>query len=164
MRLTDKRILLLVILVYFVIFGVLTSLRHYNFETQAWDLAAFVQTMWNTTQGRVMFNNLEQVSNHLGLQMSPWLFALVPGYAVFPTPYFLLIAQTLALALGAWPLYLLAQKVIGRKPLSLLLVFLYLLYPSLHWSNFYDFHEITFFIPLFLAAFYFAETRRWGWA
>ena len=96
--------------------------------------------------------------------MSPWLFALVPGYAVFPTPYFLLIAQTLALALGAWPLYLLAQKVIGRKPLSLLLVFLYLLYPSLHWSNFYDFHEITFFIPLFLAAFYFAETRRWGWA
>ncbi len=164
MRLTDKRILFFAIAAYFVVFGILTSLRHYNFETQAWDLAAFVQTMWNTTQGRVMFNNLEQVSNHLGLHMSPWLFALVPGYAVFPTPYFLLIAQTLALALGAWPLYLLAQKVIGRKSWSLLAVAAYLLYPSLHWSNFYDFHEITFFIPLFLAAFYLAETKRWGWA
>ncbi len=164
MRLTEKQILLAAILGYLLVFGALTSLRHYNFETQAWDLAAFVQTMWNTTQGRVMFNNLEQVSNHLGLHMSPWLFALVPGYAVFPTPYFLLIVQTLALALGAWPLYLLAQRVIGKRSWSLLLVFSYLLYPSLHWSNFYDFHEIIFFIPLFLAAFYFAETSRWGWA
>ncbi len=164
MRLTEKQILIAAILGYFIVFGVLTSLRHYNFETQAWDLAAFVQTMWNTTQGRVMFNNLEQVSNHLGLHMSPWLFALVPGYAVFPTPYFLLIAQTAALALGAWPLYLLARRVIGKKSWSLLLAAAYLLYPSLHWSNFYDFHEITFFIPLFLAAFYFAEIKRWGWA
>src|SRR3989344_5624952 len=120
------------ILLYIAVFGVMTSLRHYNFQTQAWDLAAFAQTFWNTSQGRIMQNNLEQVSNHLGLHMSPWLLVLAPGYVVFPTPYYLLVIQTLALALGAWPLYLLAQKVIGRKPWALLIVGSYLLYPSIN--------------------------------
>ncbi|MDO8466819.1 MAG: DUF2079 domain-containing protein [bacterium] len=164
MRITAKQSIWLLILGYFVVFGVMTALRHYNFQTQAWDLAAFVQTFWNTAQGRIMENNLEQVHNHLGLHMSPWLLVLAPGYALFQTPYYLLFIQTLALALGAWPLYLLAQKVLGRKWLSFVIVFSYLLYPSLHWANFYDFHEITFFVPLFLAAFYFVESKRWGWA
>lgn len=164
MKLTDKKILIILVAVYFVAFGVMTSLRHYNFQTQAWDLAAFVQTFWNTAQGRIMQNNLEQVGNHLGLHMSPWLLVLAPGYALFQTPYYLLLIQTLALALGAWPLYLLAQKVLGNKSLSLVVVLSYLLYPSLHWANFYDFHEITFFVPLFLAAFYFMETQQWRWA
>ncbi len=163
MRLTDKKILLLAILGYFVLFGVLTSLRHYSFETQTWDMAAFVQTFWNTSQGRIMQNNTEQVSNHLGLHMSPWLLVLAPGYAAFPTPYYLLVIQTLALALGAWPLFLLAKKFLSSR-MAWLITAGYLLYPSLHWSNFYDFHEITFFVPLFLAAFYFGETKRWGWA
>jgi len=153
------------IIAYLVIFGVVTSLRHYSFQTQTWDLAAFDQSFWNAAHGRGLVNNLEQVHNHLGLHMSPLLFALVPGYALFNSPYFLLIIQTLALAIGAWPLYLLAQKVLGKKgPWALLIAGAYLLYPGLQWTNMYDFHEVALFVPLMLSAIYFLEAKKWGWA
>ncbi|MDP1719109.1 MAG: DUF2079 domain-containing protein [bacterium] len=164
MRITAKQILWTLVIAYIVIFGAFVSLRHYNFQTQTWDLAAFVQTFWNTIHGRIMQNNLEQVPNHLGLHMSPWLLVLAPGYAAFPTPYFLLIIQTIFIGLGAWLVYLLAEKILNKQWLALIFGASYLLYPSLQWANTYDFHEITSFIPLMLAAFYFIEEEKWGWA
>ncbi len=163
-KISATQCLWILIAVYIAAFGIFTCLRHYNFQTQTWDLAAFVQTFWNTIHGRIMQNNLEQVHNHLGLHMSPWLLVLAPGYAIFPSPYYLLIIQTIIVALGAWPLYLLAVKVLKNQWLSLVVAASYLLYPSLQWANTYDFHEITSFIPLLLAAFYFIEEERWGWA
>jgi len=142
------------IIIYIVIFGVVTSLRHYNFQTQAWDLGIFDQVVWNIAHGNGMSTTLEFVQNHFAVHMSPILFLLAPGYLIFPSPYFLLILQTLALALGAWPLYLLTK--------SRFVAITYLLYPSLHWVNWFDFHPIAFLVPAFLAAFYFAEKRRWG--
>ena len=107
---TDKKILLGLILAYFIVFSSFTALRHYTFQTQTWDMGAFVQTFWNTIHGKIMFNNLEEVSNHLGLHWTPFLFLLVPGYFLFQSPYYLLLVQTIALALGAIPLYWLAKK------------------------------------------------------
>lgn len=154
------------ILAYFIFFSLFTSFRHYNFQTQAWDMAIFSQTLWNTIHGKIMFNSLEEIKgpyNHLAVHMRPFMFLLVPGYALFPSPYFLLIIQTLGLALGAWPIYLLAKKILPPGNWPLILTAGYLLYPPLHWVNTFDFHEIAFFIPLFLTALYFLETKRWGW-
>lgn len=97
------------------------------------------------------------------MHLNPFLFLLVPGYVIFPSPYYLLIIQTLALALGAWPLYLLANHVLQNKKPALAVSIAYLLYPALHWVNWYDFHPIAFLTPLFLAAFYFAEIKNWKW-
>src|SRR3989338_11707587 len=82
------------IAIYIVIFGVVTSLRHYNFQTQAWDLGIFDQVVWNISRGNGMSTTLEFVQNHFAVHMSPILFLLAPGYLVFPSPYFLLILQT----------------------------------------------------------------------
>lgn len=164
LKISAKKILIGVVILYIVVFGVFVSLRHYNFQTQTWDLAAFVQTFWNTIHGRIMQNNLEQVQNHLGLHMSPWLLVLAPGYLAFPTPYFLLIIQTIIVGIGGWLVYLLAEKILKNQWLALVFSIVYLLYPSLQWANTYDFHEITSFIPLMLAAFYFIEEEKWGWA
>ena len=43
----------------------------------------------------------------------PVLFLTAPVYALFPDPKTLLLLQTLALGLGALPLYLIAKKRIG---------------------------------------------------
>ncbi|MEK9186606.1 MAG: DUF2079 domain-containing protein, partial [Patescibacteria group bacterium] len=160
----DKRILLGIVLAYFIVFASFTALRHYTFQTQTWDMAAFVQTFWNTIHGKIMFNNLEEVPNHLGLHWTPFLFLLIPGYLLFPSPYYLLIIQTLALALGAIPLYLLAKKHLGKTNWAALATGAYLLYPSLHWVNTFDFHELTFLAPILITAIYFFEEKKWLWA
>jgi len=162
--LTGSRVVWSAIILYIAFFGIFTSFRHYNFQTQTWDMGIFIQTFWNTSQGRIMQNSLEEIPNHLGIHMSPFLFLLVPGWALFSTPYFLIIIQTIAIGLGAWPLYLLSKKVLRRDDFPILIALGYLLHPSLHWINIFDFHEIAFFIPLMLAAFYFLEIRSWAWA
>ena len=162
-RSLDFKILSAAIIAYFIFFSVFTSLRHYNFQTQTWDMAAFVQTFWNTAHGKIMYNNLEQAKNHLGVHLSPFLFLLVPGYILFSSPYYLLIIQTIALALGALPLYLLAKRRLG-PPFPLIIAIGYLLYPQLHWINTFDFHEIAFFVPLMIAALYFIDAKKWLWA
>lgn len=118
-------------------------------------MGIFDQIIWNIAHGNGMQTTLEFVQNHFAVHMSPILFLFTPGYMAFPSPYFLLIIQTLALALGAWPLYLLTR--------SLPVAIAYLLYPPLHWINWFDFHPIAFLVPLMLAAFYFAKQKRWGW-
>lgn len=157
------RALIIAVIVYAAVFGLVTAFRHYNFQTQTWDMGVFVQLFWNTVNGSVMQGSIEEIPNHFGVHWSPGLLLLVPGYALFPSPYYLLIIQTLALALGAFPAYGLASKVLGQK-FGLLGAAAYLLYPSLHWLNLFDFHEIAFFVPALLAALYYADVNRWGWA
>ncbi len=173
-RLSDTHWLWMLITLYVLVFGAVVVMRHYHFETQVWDLGIFAHSFWNAVQGRGLINTMEQVQNHLGVHFSPFLFLLVPGYAFFQVlsadagPYYLLITQTLALALGAWPLFLLAKKILAEQQKTawwaFALVMAYLLYPSLHWLNLFDFHEAAFFVPTLLGALYFLEAKRWAWA
>ncbi len=151
------------IALYIIFVGSIAILRHTHFETQAYDLGIFTQTFWNTLRGDIMQNTLEAIPNHLGVHMSPFLFLLVPGYALFPSPYFLLLIQTIALGLGAWPVYLIAKYLLRNPRWALAIALLYLFYFPLHSINLFEFHEIAFFIPLFLAAFYKALQKQWGW-
>ncbi|OGZ42749.1 MAG: hypothetical protein A2W41_03350 [Candidatus Ryanbacteria bacterium RIFCSPHIGHO2_01_45_13] len=147
---------------YILVFGLVTSFRHYNFHTQAWDMGIFDQVFWNTAQGNIMSSSIEEIPNHLGIHFSPWLFALAPVYALFKSPYFLLIAQTIALAVGAIPLYLLARKILKSNTWASVVAFGYLLYPSLHWINIFDFHSVSFLVPLLLCAFYFFKIEKYA--
>ena len=155
--------ILIAIGAYMFVFGAMTSLRHYNFETQAWDLGVFAQIMWNITHGNGMATTLEFANNHFAVHMSPFLFLLAPLYFLFSSPYALLITQTIVLALGAWPLYLLALKILGGPRQAFLVSVAYLLYPPLHRVNWFDFHPVAFLIPALIAAAYFAEIKRWKW-
>jgi len=152
------------IIIFVFVLGLISILRHWHFQTQAWDMGIFVQILWNTAHGRIMQNSIEEVRNHLGVHMSPFLFLLVPGFVLVPSPYYLLAVQTLAIALGAWPLYLLALRILRNKNLALLIAGAYLLYPPLHAIARFDFHPIAFLPPLLLAAFYFIEIEKWKWA
>ena len=151
----ENKLIIVLISSYFLIFATLSCLRHYTFQTQTWDLAAFEQSFYNTIRGQFMFNNFESTS-HFAVHFSPILLLLVPLYALWQSPYNLLIIQSLALALAALPLYLWTKKLINQK-WAATIALLYLVYPSIHWINLFDFHAVPFAIPLIFSAFYFLE-------
>src|SRR6185437_2960497 len=69
-------------------------------------------------------------------------------YWAAPSVYTLLATQTLALALGAVPIFVLAARRLGDERIALLLAVAYLAMPSLSYANLFDFHEIAMAVPL----------------
>ena len=160
----EERIALAMVLGYVVAFGSLSLIRHWAFHSTALDLGVFDQVLWNTVHGRFMEStlSLERCDPHSFFldHFSPALLLIVPFYAVVQRPETLIVFQTAALALGAWPVYLLARRYLPRGGERLVWVAAYVLSAPLAWITFYDFHEITLAVlPLGLAM-YFLATRR----
>ncbi|MDP3047058.1 MAG: DUF2079 domain-containing protein [Chloroflexota bacterium] len=176
----------LLIGLYSLVFGVLAVERHTSFQSHALDVGTMSQAAWNTAEGRP-FAYTQQIegdavdgvvtSNRLTSGKLELIFlALAPFYRLWPDPILLLLVQTLALALSAWPLYL-ALAALGdaelsrRSPLisplassrlpAALLTIAYLAYLPLHYVNMADFHPSAL-MPFFLAwAAYAIVKQRW---
>lgn len=141
--------------------------RHNAFNSKAYDLGLHAQVWWNTSQGRLFAGSVE-VDNYLGDHVSPIILLLAPLYRLWPDARLLLLLQAAALAVGAWPLALLARGRLrphwpqGAHLASLLLAGIYLSYPALGFVNRFEFHEEIFAVPLLLLAFWALEARRLG--
>lgn len=142
---------------YVVVLSTITCLKHYCFNTFAFDFGIFIQVLWQSVHGNFMFTQPRagplQPSSFLGVHFSPLLIALIPLYALFRTPYFLLVLQSAALALPAYYIYRIGVRVTGDERTALLFAVGYLLYPGTLWSNWYDFH-LEAFVPLFTSMAY----------
>ncbi len=141
--------------------------RHNAFNSKAYDLGLHAQVWWNTSHGRLFAGSVE-VDNYLGDHVSPIILPLAPLYRLWPDARLLLLLQAAALAVGAWPLALLARRRLlphwpqGAHLAALLLAAIYLTYPALGFVNRFEFHEEVFAVPLLLLAFWALETRRTG--
>ncbi len=159
-------ILWLLILAYAVFFSAYTLQRHATFNTFAADLSFIDQPMWNTLHGRFLERTLDdrqvpRVAEHL----EPILLPLSLVYLVWDDVRAILILQSLALALGALPVFWLARDVLGRDRraawLGLAFAAAYLLFPALQAANVADFHADPFVVAPLLFAFWYARQRRW---
>lgn len=148
--------------VYVVVFCRLTFGLYDRYQMMAFDLGIFDQAAWLISRGQMPFVTVRGL-HLLGDHFSVILYLLAPLYWLWDSPKMLLLAQTVALALGALPVYGLARQKIGSAPTALVFAAAYLLYPAMQWSNTYEFHSDTFATPLLLAAFYFLSVRRWPW-
>jgi uncharacterized membrane protein len=151
---------------YSLLYIALSVLRHESYHSFGFDLGLFNQVFWNTTQGRLFESTMSQAlpvpHSLLGDHFSPVFVLLVPFYLAFPHPETLLVIQTLALALGAWPVYLLAKlKLPTGYALSWVLV--YFLFIPLAYINLDDVHEVAFSVAPLGFALYFLERGRRGW-
>ena len=151
---------------YFLAYSTLSVLRHESYHSLGFDLAVYDQVIWNTTQGRFLESTMTQAfslpHSSLSDHFSPVYLLLAPFDYAFPHPETLLVLQTLALALGAWPVYLLARLKLpdGYAPLWVLA---YLLFVPLAYVNLFDLHEIAFAVAPLGFALYFLERGRRGW-
>jgi uncharacterized membrane protein len=117
------------------------------------------QVMWNIIHGSI-YNSILGVdfpANHMHLIS----FLLAPVYAVFPHPFTLLFLQSLALGMGAYPLYLIAKSALGHK-WALVISVMYLTYPCVSFVNLYEFHPVAFSTIFLLFMLYYFERNRFG--
>ena len=143
-------------------FSALSILRNRAFATGRFDLGNMVQAVWSTAHGRFLeTTNLQgdQVSR-LASHFDPVIAALAPLWLVWPSPDVLLVAQSVAIALGAIAVFRLACRHLGSERSALGFALAYLLYPATQWLALNEFHPVAFACPLLLFAFDYLDQDR----
>ena len=145
--------------------GWVWGLRYWAFQTSAWDLGVYFQGMYTAWFNHRLFyytNDLPAGTNGyvFAAHFSPFLFLLLPPFALAPTPAGLLALQAIGLAAGAIPVYFLARLKLGSGSWGALFAGLYLLWPLTMGTGWFDFHPEAFLPATALTAFYFYERRR----
>src|ERR1700722_3175566 len=158
-------LLAVMVAVYAVIMSYVVLLRYYSFQTHAFDLGIFSQAFSTALQGRLFYETPDQLlipsGSFLGVHFNLLMFLLLPLYPAFPFPQTLLLLQTVVVALGAVPVFLLARRIVGSEKIALVMALVYLVNPAIINLNFYDFH-LEAFLPLFLGMFfYFYVVANW---
>lgn len=115
-------------------------LRHYAFDTPAYDLRIHEELVWNSLRGRLLYSDLLGygfLGHHASL-----IFVLVsPVYALWQSPVCLLVLQGVLVMLGAYFVWRFALFFHLRPVVSLALLFTFLVFRGLHSSYFRGFHQ-----------------------
>ncbi len=170
---TQQRIALILTWVliagYIVWMSYETVLRYNTFKATAFDLGNMDQVLWNTIHGRP-FQFTNQGSDFYGpptrlaIHVEPIILPLSLLYLFHADARLLLVFQTLMIAAGGWPIYVLTRKYIPTLPLlAPVMVLAYYLMPALLSVNLFDFHPVSLATPLLLYAILALEYKRYGW-
>ena len=131
--------LVLLMATYVTVFGTLTWIQQSNFGTFGFDLGVYDQVVWLLSRLKAPFY---------------WL-----GWG----PHFLLLSQTIWLAVGAVPVWLLARDRLESAWMAVVLAAAWLLYPAVEWINWWHFHPDALIATPLLFAYWLATRRRWRW-
>ena len=154
--------LLIIITVYTAFFMAYSLQKHATFQTTGFDLGIYDQAMWNTLRGKLLVvTTREGVSSRWAIHFEPILLLLIPIYAVFSCPHTLLILQTVIVALGAVPIFLLARRNLASDLAGLVFATVYLLFPALQAALIFDFHAVAMASTFLSFALWFLATRRY---
>jgi uncharacterized membrane protein len=143
--------------------------RYQSYHADAFDLGNMDQAIWNTLHGHPFrFTNRgldwQGPPTRLGLHVEPIFLLLAPLYLIHSGPETLLVTQSIALALGGLPLFLLARRHLPALPLvGAAFVAAYYLSPQLLGEALWDFHPVALATPLLLTALWALDARRYGW-
>jgi len=162
---SDYFILFLIAFFYVIIVSSVAISRHYAFRTNAWDLSIYSQSLYSTlNHGKLLYYTSELPGNPsgslFGIHFSPFLFLLVPIYAIYQNPVTLLILRPIAISIGLIPLYwILREQKLNSRLLTFFFAIIYVVYPpiSAPVSNF----DVEAFLPaLFLFAIYYLRKGK----
>jgi len=144
----QKYILLLWLLVsgYIFYFSLICAIKFNTFAYKDFDLAVHALSAWNILHGS-FFNSILGIP-YLGNHMHIIMLFLIPIFAIAPHPLTLLFLQSMALGLGALPLYYLSRRILNEN-WALVISSVYLFFPALGYTNLFEFHP-TVFATLFL--------------
>lgn len=133
--------------------------KHYSFETYAWDLGSYEQSLWSTLNCGKFFWNTPNFG-HFHIHFEPILFLILPLYAIYQSPITLLVLQSVFIGLSAIPIYWITKKELSNPKLSFLFALAYLFQPFLLSIESFDFHTEAFMpLLLTLSVYYLKENK-----
>ncbi|MFQ5966194.1 MAG: DUF2079 domain-containing protein [Acidimicrobiia bacterium] len=158
---TNARAVALVAIVAYVAFYSFVTINNHNgYATYGFDFGIYDQGMWLLSRFEDPFITI--MGRHLfGDHTSFILVPFVPLYWLFPRAEVLLILQSLALGIAAWPVFLVARDLLRDERLAAPIAVGFLLQPALGWTNFEQFHPDVFEVPLLMFMLWFMIRRRW---
>ena len=157
-----------VVILYTVVYSVLSIARYNTFHATTFDLGIMTQVVWNTAHGRLFETSLGRAINakligsYMGNHVRPFLLLLAPIYRLWPDPRLLLVVQSTALGMAAVPLYAIALRRTSDPRFASVVALCYLAYPALGFLNLFDFHPIAFSIPCIFLAYWALLEGRMG--
>ncbi|MDB4285323.1 DUF2079 domain-containing protein [bacterium] len=156
-------VLLAITAAYTLFVGNAAVARHRAFGSDAMSLGVAAQAAWNTVHGGWLATSLLEGGNYLGRHFSPAMAFIAQGYRFWESPELLIRLQTLFLAFGAWPVYLIAREKLEDRRWATALAILYLAHPAVRGMNLSGFHPVSFGLAPLILAFYLLDSRRrWG--
>lgn len=155
---------LVIIAVATALYSSLSILRHRHFSSGAFDLGIFDQIIWLYSRFEPPYITMRAnlLNEHaLGDHFHPILVSLVPLYWLTGSVESLLVIQGFLFALAVLPIFLFAEKRLGRWPASLIAL-AYTIFWGVQQAVEFDFHEVAFAVPVVAFAIYFMDEKRWG--
>lgn len=150
---------------YCIFISYLSILRMESFSTCVYDLGIMIQTVWNTSRGWILQESVNMGFPMMRFWMAHWEFIYLPItliYKLLPSPYTILILQTLVVSSGALPVFWLAKDKLNNEKIAIIFSIGYLLYPAIQNANLTDIHGVTFAAPFLMFAFYYMQKRKVG--
>ncbi len=133
---------------------------HHGLGTSNYDYGLYDQGIWLMSRFEAPFVTL-MGRNLMGDHSSLILVFLVPLFWVFPSAGALFFTQSLFIALGAVPVFLLGRRLLANEALAWVMAACYLLHPAVSWTNRENYHPDSFIAFFVGMAIYAAVERRW---
>jgi len=153
-----SKIFWVILLLSTILFGC-SSLKHLLFQSTAWDLGIFDQAVYLISQDQSpisSFTNFHILGDHGALILYP----LSLLYRLFPSVYWLLLVQAIALSISVHPLWCLALERGLAVNRAWLIVVIYFCYPLIFNLNLFDFHPEVIALPAICWAIYFGLQKE----
>lgn len=162
-RVSWAKLALLMGAVHFLLTVALGLSRHWGYLTSINDLGVFDQAIWGIVNGAPFLNTSNAFGlpiNWLGFHFNPILLAFAPFYLIYPAAEWLVIFQAAAVSITAWPLYLLARKVLQSERAAFFWATAFLVNPFVLNAVAWDFHPVSLATPLMALGVLAVENRR----
>ena len=150
------------VVLYALYFSVRTVGVHNGLGTSAYDFGLYDQGIWLMSRGHSPFVTL-MGRNLFGDHSSFILVLLIPLYWVFSSTALLFVVQSIVVAIGALPVYWFSRQRLRSEPLAAAMAGVYLLHPSISWTNLENFHPDAALGTLVAFAIWAAYAGKWRW-
>ncbi len=136
------------------VFSLISIRLHEQFLTFGWDLGFFDQIIWKVSQGDMVAYSTLAKENLLADHFQVVLYPLSLLYLIKSDVRMILVAQAFLVTFAAFPLFLIAKKMMRSFIFSFSIVISYIFFIGTQWTILNEFHQMAF-VPLFLSVLYY---------